>query len=85
MICGLFTLAAPAFHTHARARTYTHTCSRAHTHTSARHVLTLALRPNPKYELPGSKSKLLEALPTLKAAVEKNKTAFNTSYSGVSE
>ena len=68
-------------HVHARARTHAHT----YAHTSVRHVPTPALRLIPKYEIPGSKSKLLEALPTLKAAVEKNKRAFKTDKSGVSE
>ena len=46
---------------------------------------TPALWLIPKYELPGSKSKLLEALPTLKAAVEEDKYAFWTNDSGVTD
>ena len=68
-------------HAHARARTHAHT----YAHTSVRHVPTPALWLIPKYKLPGSKSKLLEALPTLKAAFEKKKNAFQTYASGVSE
>ncbi len=68
-------------HAHARARTHAHT----YAHTSVRHVPTPALRLIPKYELPGSRSKLLEALPTLKAAVEEDECAFDTRRSGVTD
>ena len=40
---------------------------------------------HPKHGLPGSKSKLLEALPILKAALEKDEYAFYTSGTGVSK
>ena len=68
-----------------QVRMHAHTHAYTYAHTSVRHVPTPALRLIPKYELPGSRSKLLEALPTLKAAVKKSGSAFYTYNSGVSK